>query len=123
MNQSVHESDLKGGTGLQADIGGGHFHVKQGDRHNLLRPETAESLFVLWRVTQNATYREWGWQIFRAFERHARLDAGGYTSLESVLEVPPQRRDAMESFFIAETLKYLLLLFSEEEVRPPRRLR
>ena len=40
---------------------------------SLLRPETLESLFVLWRVTKNATYRDWGWAIFEAFERHARL--------------------------------------------------
>lgn len=35
------------------------------DAHNLLRPETLESLFVLWRVTGDAKYREWGWQIYR----------------------------------------------------------
>ena len=35
------------------------------DAHNLLRPETVESLFVLWRVTGDVKYREWGWQIFR----------------------------------------------------------
>ena len=35
------------------------------DAHNLLRPETVESLFVLWRVTGDAQYREWGWHIFR----------------------------------------------------------
>ncbi len=35
------------------------------DAHNLLRPETVESLFVLWRVTGDPQYREWGWHIFR----------------------------------------------------------
>lgn len=28
------------------------------DAHNLLRPETLESLFVLWRVTRRQEYRE-----------------------------------------------------------------
>lgn len=104
---------------LQADVGGGNFRVKPQDSHNILRPETAESLFVLWRTTGNSTYRDWGWSIFRAFEQHCRLEGGGYTSLDSVLEVPAPRRDTMESFFIAETLKYLLLLFSDTSVRPP----
>ena len=54
-----------GRGGSQADTGGGEFSVKAADVHSLLRPEAVESLFVLWRVTQNETYREWGWQIFR----------------------------------------------------------
>eukprot|EP00325_Prymnesiales_sp_UTEX-LB-985_P017614 CAMPEP_0174759218 /NCGR_PEP_ID=MMETSP1094-20130205/108158_1 /TAXON_ID=156173 /ORGANISM="Chrysochromulina brevifilum, Strain UTEX LB 985" /LENGTH=144 /DNA_ID=CAMNT_0015965151 /DNA_START=84 /DNA_END=518 /DNA_ORIENTATION=- len=33
-----------------------------------LRPETIESLFYLWRLTKNETYREWGWNIFNALE-------------------------------------------------------
>jgi endoplasmic reticulum Man9GlcNAc2 1,2-alpha-mannosidase len=100
----------------QLDIGAGNFMVKDADSHNLLRPETAESLFVLYRITGNPIYQEWAWQIFRAFEMHAR-HTSGYTDLESVLEVPPLRRDKMESFFIAETLKYLLLIFEDSSVR------
>jgi Glycosyl hydrolase family 47 len=38
---------------------------------------------------------------------------GGYTNLESVLSVPPPRRDKTESFWLAETLKYLYLIFAE----------
>ena len=57
------------------------------DAHNLLRPETVESLFVLWRVTRDPTYRAWGWHIFRAFERWCRLPSGGYANLDSVLKV------------------------------------
>lgn len=103
---------------VQEDIGGGNFMVKEADGHNLLRPETVESLFILSRVTGDEKYTEWGWQIFRAFEMYTRYDKGGYTNLRSVLHVPPERSDKMESFFIAETLKYLLLLFSPEDVRP-----
>ena len=49
--------------GLSADIDpwSGAFQ----DAHNLLRPETLESLFVLWRVTGDRKYRDWGWHIFR----------------------------------------------------------
>ncbi len=44
----------------------------------------------------------------RAFEAHCRLESGGHTALESVLSVPPLRRDKMESFWLAETLKCAL---------------
>ena len=91
--------------------------MKPADAFSLLRPETAESLFVLWRATRDGAYRAWGWQIFRALEMWAKLESPGYTSLESVLELPPRPRDRMESFFLAETLKYLLLLFSDDAVR------
>ena len=46
-----------------------------------------ESLFVLWRVTGKAQYREWSWQIFRAFQKHSRVEAGGYANLDSCIEV------------------------------------
>ena len=46
-----------------------------------------ESLFVLWRVTHDPVYREWGWLMFRAWEKFARVSTGGYTCLSSVLQV------------------------------------
>lgn len=88
------------------------------DRHNLLRPETVESLFILYRTTKNRKYQEWGWQIFQAFETHTRVDTGGYSSLDDVTVVPAPKRDKMETFFLGETLKYLYLLFGESSVLP-----
>ena len=86
-----------------------------GARHNLLRPETVESLFVLWRLTGDRAYREDGWRIFEAFEAHARVPSGGYAPVRDVTLRPPklERRGKMESFFTAETLKYLYLLFGD----------
>ena len=69
---------------------------------------------MLWRVTHNPQYRAWGWDLARSLERHARVAGGGYASLDSVLADSPHKRDKMESFFLAETLKYLLLLFSDD---------
>lgn len=57
------------------------------DAHNLLRPETVESLYILHQVTKDEMYREWAWVIFRAFEKHARVATGGYASLSTVLSV------------------------------------
>lgn len=44
-----------------------------GAAHNLLRPETVEALFVLWRTTGDVKYRQQGWTIFQAFEKHCRV--------------------------------------------------
>jgi len=83
-------------------------------RYNLQRPETVESIFYMYRATKNPMYREWGWKIFEAFEKHTRVDAG-YASIDNVLSPEnPGHRDKMETFYLAETLKYLYLLFSDD---------
>ncbi|KAK9460685.1 glycoside hydrolase [Lipomyces oligophaga] len=90
--------------------------IKPADTHNLQRPETVESLFIMWRITKDPVYREWGWNIFQAWRKYAKLpDRNGYSSLESVNDIPPRFRDNLESFWLAETLKYLYLLFEDDE--------
>lgn len=54
-----------------------------GTSWNILRPETVESLFYLWRLTGNSTYKEWGWNIFQAFEKNSRIESG-YVGLKDV---------------------------------------
>ncbi|KZF24627.1 glycoside hydrolase family 47 protein [Xylona heveae TC161] len=89
------------------------------DAHNLQRPETVESLFYMWRITGDVKYRQWGWEIFKAFVSHSAVfDGAGFTSLAKVTEVPAPQRDNMESFWLAETLKYLYLLFSPDDLLP-----
>lgn len=39
--------------------------VKPADSHNLLRPETVESLWYMYHLTGNTTYQDWGWKIFQ----------------------------------------------------------
>uniref|UniRef100_A0A452EVA9 alpha-1,2-Mannosidase n=1 Tax=Capra hircus TaxID=9925 RepID=A0A452EVA9_CAPHI len=85
------------------------------DRHNLLRPETVESLFYLHRLTGDRKYQDWGWEILRSFNTYTRVPSGGYSSISNVQDPHhPQPRDKMESFFLGETLKYLYLLFSDD---------
>lgn len=77
------------------------YIIKPLDAHNLQRPETVESLFVMWRITGDVKYREWGWEIFKSFQEHARLPNGhGYTSLNDVTVTSGPRRDNMESFWL-----------------------
>lgn len=64
------------------------------DRHNILRPETLESLYYLYWITREEIYRDQAWAIFEAFEEHCRVDRGGYAGLEDVTDVrdlPPSR--------------------------------
>ncbi|XP_055017884.1 mannosidase, alpha, class 1B, member 1b isoform X2 [Boleophthalmus pectinirostris] len=110
-------------TGLSPEIV--HFNMHQGsvrdievklaDRHNLLRPETVESLFYLYRFTKDHKYRQWGWEILQNFNKYTKVSSGGYTSVNNVRDPDyPSPRDKMESFFLGETLKYLYLLFSDD---------
>lgn len=54
-------------------------------------------------------------------EKHAKVPGGGYACLSSILLDPPPQDSGrrMESFFLAETLKYLYLLFDQDDARFP----
>lgn len=60
------------------------FIVDPHATHSMLRPETVESLFILWRVTKDPMYREWGWNIFQHIKQYARVDGAGYSGLKDV---------------------------------------
>src|SRR5207248_1985317 len=74
-------------------------------------PEIMESAYYLWRATHDPRYREMGRAFFDALVKECRTDAG-YTTLRSV--VTKGKGDLMPSYFLAETLKYLYLLFAPE---------
>jgi hypothetical protein len=50
---------------------GGSYHAA--DSAAAAAAVQVESLHVLYHLTGNSTYQEWGWQIFQAFERHSRV--------------------------------------------------
>lgn len=78
----------------------------------ILRPENIESAFYLYRKTKNPKYLEMGKTFFDSIEKYCKVDEG-YASLKSVMS--KEIMDSMESFFLAETLKYLYLIFAPEE--------
>lgn len=88
------------------------------------RPEYVESLFYAWRVTGQQRYREWAWDAFSSMEKWCKAPYG-YAQLADVYRVKPEEWkgkgeerwiDEQESFWAAETLKYLFLTFSQVEV-------
>ncbi len=51
----------------------GHdFDPGGGGNFNILRPEAIESIFILHQLTRDPVYREWGWNMFTAMEKHCR---------------------------------------------------
>ena len=60
-----------------------------------------------YRITGDPIYRRWGWQIFQSFQKHCRVDHGGYAGLEDVQVDPPKLLDKMETFWLGETLSEL----------------
>ncbi|TCD69473.1 hypothetical protein EIP91_007599 [Steccherinum ochraceum] len=86
-------------------------------REYFLRPEAVESFYLMWRTTGDRKWRERGWDVFQAIELRTRTPTA-YASLMNVQQVPSQRLDEMPSYFLAETLKYLYLLFREDDPIP-----
>ena len=77
-----------------------------------LRPEIIESAYILHRRTKDPRYLEMGRTFFEGLLAHCRTEAG-YTTLKDVTS--KEKGDLMPSYFLAETLKYLYLLFAPDE--------
>lgn len=88
------------------------------DARYILRPETVESLFIAYRLTGEQRYRDYGWKIFEAIEKHCKIETGGYAAVLNVDELPVKHEDKMETFLLSETLKYLYLLFTDADTIP-----
>ncbi|KAL9603650.1 MAG: hypothetical protein Q9219_000969 [cf. Caloplaca sp. 3 TL-2023] len=80
----------------------------------ILRPEAVESVFIMYRVTGNDYWRKKGWKMFTAIQNHTRTEYGA-SAISDVMSDTPYPLDEMESFWLAETLKYLYLLFCEPD--------
>jgi len=81
-------------------------------RRFFLNPEIMESAYYLYHYTHDARYLSMGQTFFDDLKRYCRVDEG-YAELKSV--VSKEKNDRMESYFLAETLKYLYLLYAPPE--------
>ncbi|CAH3046550.1 unnamed protein product [Porites evermanni] len=75
-----------------------------------LRPELIESAMYLYRATKDPYFLEVGRDMLHSIESSARTPCG-YATIKDVKT--HEKEDRMESFFLAETTKYLYLLFDE----------
>ncbi|KAF2681723.1 glycoside hydrolase family 47 protein [Lentithecium fluviatile CBS 122367] len=84
------------------------------DGRYVLRPEAIESIFYMFRITGERKYQDIAWNMFQAIDAHTRTEFGN-AALADVMETPTEKYDSMESFWLAETLKYFYLIFSNPE--------
>jgi mannosidase alpha-like ER degradation enhancer 2 len=76
-----------------------------------LRPENIESCFYLYRMTGDQKYLLMGQKMTGDILSKCRTEAG-FAQVKNVTTM--ELEDDMESFFLAETLKYAYLLFAPE---------
>ncbi|EXJ70047.1 mannosyl-oligosaccharide alpha-1,2-mannosidase [Cladophialophora psammophila CBS 110553] len=86
------------------------------DRRYILRPEAIESVFIMYRITGDRTYQEKAWQMFQSIQNITTTEfanaAVSDVTATGIDGLPP-KDNRMESFWLAETLKYFYLIFSE----------
>ncbi|XP_052182699.1 alpha-mannosidase I MNS5 [Diospyros lotus] len=80
------------------------------EKYYPLRPELAESTFYLYHATKDPWYLEVGESIVNSLNSYTKVE-GGFASIRDVTTM--QLEDHQHSFFLAETCKYLYLLFDD----------
>lgn len=85
------------------------------DRRYILRPEAIESVFIFYRMTGEKKYQDAAWRMFTAIENCTRTDIAN-AAIDDVTAKRPVRDERMESFWLAETLKYFYAIFADPEV-------
>jgi mannosidase alpha-like ER degradation enhancer 2 len=89
-----------------------YSNMKIVERQYALRPEIIESAYYLYHFTKDSRYLDMGQIFFNSVVKYCRTDVG-YAALSDVEN--KTKADRMESFFLAETLKYLYLLFAQPD--------
>ncbi|CAH1736865.1 unnamed protein product [Aphis gossypii] len=77
-----------------------------------LRPEFLESTYFLYKATGDPHYLNVGRQVLNSLQKYARVECG-FAAVKDVRTTANE--DTMDSFVLAETFKYLYLLFAESE--------
>lgn len=80
-----------------------------------LRPEAIESVFIMYRLTGDKTWQDKGWIMFEAVDKATKTEIA-HAGIKDVTSALGEQQDSMESFWLAETLKYYYLLFSEPDL-------
>lgn len=94
-----------------------------GDRRYILRPEAIESIFILYRTTGQKYLLDAAWEMFEAIIEATETEYGSaaladvtYSKSELYDKRAQVKMDSMESFWMAETLKYFYLIFDDPKV-------
>ncbi|KAL4283087.1 hypothetical protein GQ457_16G024100 [Hibiscus cannabinus] len=87
-----------------------HQMLHPTEKYYPLRPELAESTFYLYQATKDPWYIQVGESIVNSLNSYTKVE-GGFASVRDVTTM--QLEDHQHSFFLAETCKYLYLLFDD----------
>ncbi|XP_061479701.1 mannosyl-oligosaccharide 1,2-alpha-mannosidase IA isoform X1 [Rhineura floridana] len=117
-HESYDRTSMKlGPEAFRFDGGVEAIATRQNEKYYILRPEVIETYMYMWRFTHDPKYQQWGWEAVEALEKYCRVD-GGYSGIRDVYSNHQTHDDVQQSFFLSETLKYLYLLFSEDDLLP-----
>ncbi|XP_026051008.1 mannosyl-oligosaccharide 1,2-alpha-mannosidase IA-like [Carassius auratus] len=117
-HESYARTSMKlGPEAFRFDGGVEAIATRQNEKYFILRPEVIETYMYMWRFTHDPKYRQWGWEAVQALEKYCRVE-GGYSGVRDVYANTPNHDDVQQSFYLAETLKYLYLLFSDDDHLP-----
>ncbi|KAK7990309.1 glycoside hydrolase family 47 protein [Apiospora arundinis] len=90
-------------------------YVSVPHKHYILRPEAIESVWYMYRITGDTKWQDKGWRMFEAVIRATQTEEG-HSAIADVLSPTTAQNNEMESFWLAETLKYFYLLYSKPDV-------
>lgn len=93
--------------------------VRIDDPRYILRPEAIESVFYMYRITGDRSWQYHAWTMFQAIVNATRTEIA-FSEIEDVTDgggvEGTRKADGMESFWMAETLKYFFLIFSDMDL-------
>jgi mannosyl-oligosaccharide alpha-1,2-mannosidase len=133
MNKTHQTGTKEAAEEKQREIGLAHGILRARDRRYILRyappfcdlgfgalltmdrPEAIESVFILYRITGDRSLQDRAWGMFNSIIEATLTDIA-HAALDDCTAPNPQKVDKMESFWLAETLKYFFLVFSEPDV-------
>ncbi|KAF5356932.1 hypothetical protein D9756_006500 [Leucocoprinus leucothites] len=88
------------------------FYIQSADY--ILRPEVMESNFYAWRSTGDSKYLDRASKVIQSINNYLLVKASNaYTGIMDVNNANSAKINDMESFWFAETLKYLYLTFDD----------
>ncbi|KAK2073762.1 hypothetical protein P8C59_008012 [Phyllachora maydis] len=81
-----------------------------------LRPEAIESLFILYRITGKRELQDVAWRMYSSIQQATETRYANSAIVDVRVAGGTEKADSMESFWLAETLKYFYLIFSEPDL-------
>ncbi|KAI9640451.1 hypothetical protein NHQ30_011197 [Ciborinia camelliae] len=105
--------------GIDKDTEGNEIVQEKIQQHRLIpavtKPEAIESIFILYRITGDRELLERAWKMFNNIIKHTITNIAHAALDDCTVSEHPPKADRMESFWMAETLKYFYLIFADPD--------